>query len=207
LNKIIKKIMKRVISCSRRTDIPAFYTNWLINRIRDGYCHVINPYGSQVYYVSLKPEDCLAFVFWTRNPNPLLNHLSEFDIRGYKYYFHFTLIKYPELLESNTPDLNKSIDNFKKLSDMIGPNNVRWRYDPIIISSITNYDYHIENFSSIAKQLQSYTNHCTFSFVDFYGKTLRNLNRISVSSNLKFLDISLSRKISLIKNLNEIGKD
>ncbi len=76
-----------IISASRRTDIPAFYAAWFINRIRAGFCHWSNPYSGQVYRVSLQPADVTALVFWTRNPAPLLPHLDELDARGYTYLF------------------------------------------------------------------------------------------------------------------------
>ena len=121
-----------IISASRRTDIPAFYSEWFMNRIRAGYCTMVNPYNrNQVSYVSLQPEDVDVIVFWTKNPLPLIHHLKELDDRGFRYYFQYTLTGYPVSIEPNVPGIDKEIDTFKKLSGLIGPAKVIWRYDPI----------------------------------------------------------------------------
>lgn len=197
--------MPRVISCSRRTDIPAFYSTWLINRLNAGYCHVINPFGGQVYRVSLTPQDCLAMVFWTRNPAPLLPHLSELDARGYRYYFHYTMLGYPSPIESHNPSIDTSIRVFKQLADRLSPTLVRWRYDPIIYSSVTPLEYHVARFQGIARRLEGFTNHCTFSFLDFYGKTTRNLARVGRKTGIEFVEPSLDEKQELVHQLAEIA--
>ena len=89
-----------IISASRRTDIPAFYAEWMVRRLREGYCTVANPFNrNQVTRISLKPEDVDAIVFWTRNPRPLLPYLDELDSRGYRYYFQFTILGYPREID------------------------------------------------------------------------------------------------------------
>ena len=93
-----------VISASRRTDIPAFYAEWFLNRVRAGFCHWSNPFSGQIYRAALAPDDVTAFVFWTRNPRPLMRHLPELDARGYRYYFHVTLTGYGRPLETHNPN-------------------------------------------------------------------------------------------------------
>jgi hypothetical protein len=89
-----------IISASRRTDIPAFYAEWFMNRIREGYLCVRNPFNAhQVRRVDLSPESVEAIVFWTKDLRPMTIHLDELDERGYRYYFQFTLTGYPEVLE------------------------------------------------------------------------------------------------------------
>jgi len=198
-------MQKRVISCSRRTDIPAFYSEWLINRLRAGYCHVINPFGGKVYQVSLRPDDCLAIVFWTRNPAPLMKHLDELNSRGYYYYFHYGILGYPKELESHNPSIDAAISTFKKLSDMISPARMRWRYDPLIFSSITPPEYHLDNFEKIARALSNYTNHCTFSFVDFYGKTSRNLQVVASKTGIEIFHPSITEQRDFIRKLLPIA--
>ena len=93
-----------IISASRRTDIPAFYSEWFMNRIRAGYCTVPNPFNrNQVSMVSLKPEDVDVIVFWTRNPRPLFPHLAELDQRGYRYYFQYTVLDNPRAIDPKSP--------------------------------------------------------------------------------------------------------
>lgn len=197
--------MPKVISCSRRTDVPAFYSTWLIERLRVGYCHVINPFGGQVYRVALKPEDCIAIVFWTRNPGPLLASLEELDARGYRYYFHYTILGYPSPIESHNPSIETSVRLFKWLANRLSPMFVRWRYDPIILSSVTPWDYHLEQFSNIARMLEGATYHCTFSFVDLYGKTTRNLDRLTRQTGIRFHNPSLGEQRKLVHELVAIA--
>ena len=198
--------MQRVISASRRTDIPAFYSTWLINRLRAGYCHVLNPFGGQVYAVSLRPEDCIALVFWTRNPAPLEKHFDELDSSGYPYYFHYTILGYPRSLESHTPALETAIATFKRLADRLSPLRVRWRYDPIVVSSATPVEYHLKQFEHIACALEGYTHHCTFSFVDLYDKTARNLERVRQEAGLEFTAPDLAAQRALALQLADIAQ-
>jgi hypothetical protein len=132
-----------IISASRRTDIPAFYAEWFIKRIRAGFCIVPNPMNAkQTPIISLRPEDVDAIVFWSKNPSPLLPYLNELDQRGFNYYFQFTLNDYPRALEPNVPYLNTRLQIFKELSERIGSSRVVWRYDPIVISNFTDYQFH-----------------------------------------------------------------
>ncbi|MCX8024216.1 MAG: DUF1848 domain-containing protein, partial [Thermanaerothrix sp.] len=121
-----------IISASRRTDIPAFYTPWFIHRVRAGYCTVPNPFNhNQVSYVSLKPEDVDIIVFWTRNPAPLIPYLGELDARGLRYYFQYTIMENPRTIDKKSPPLQPAIETFVELSEKIGDERVIWRYDPI----------------------------------------------------------------------------
>lgn len=165
-----------IISASRRTDIPAFYTEWFINRVRAGWCEVPNPLNfGQISYVSLKPEDVDAIVFWSKNPSPIMQYLGELDERGFRYYFQFSLNNYPKALEPNIPVIDERIRTFQKISNRLGSLRIMWRYDPIIISNRTPSDFHREEFSNIAKALKGYTSRVMVSLVDFYQKTDRRL--------------------------------
>lgn len=133
-----------IISASRRTDIPAFYSEWFMNRISAGFCLVPNPFNpTQVSTVSLAQDDVDAIVFWSRDPRPLMLHLDELDSMGYAYVFQFTINGYPSLLEPGVPKLEVAISTLVELADMIGPSRIVWRYDPIILSNITSPKYHI----------------------------------------------------------------
>jgi len=168
-----------IISASRRTDIPAFYAEWFYKRIECGYCVTRNPYNpKQVYRVSLNPKDVDAIVFWSKNPAPIIPGLSVLDDLGYKYYFQFTLNGYPDELEANLPSLKERIKTFKTLSDMVGPKRVIWRYDPIIISTKTDYDFHRRKFSEISGELAGKTARVMVSFVEYYRKTIANLKKL-----------------------------
>lgn len=165
-----------IISASRRTDIPAFYTKWLLNRIKAGYCAVPNPFNrNQVSYVSLKPEDVDVIVFWTRNPAPLMPYLKELDDRGFRYYFQFTILDNPNEIDQKTPPLSSTVKTFIKLSDMVGPERVIWRYDPIVLSKVTGVQFHIDRYEKIAKELHGYTIRSVISVVDVYKKASRRI--------------------------------
>ncbi|MBW7884114.1 MAG: DUF1848 domain-containing protein, partial [Caldilineaceae bacterium] len=169
-----------IISASRRTDIPAFYAQWFMNRIDAGFCTVPNPFNpTQVAVLSLRPEDVDAIVFWTRNPRPLLPHLPELDPRGFRYYFQFTLMDNPRLLDPKTPPVDVSIKTFRELAERLGPERVIWRYDPIVLSEATDTVFHRARFAAIAAQLRGYTVRSVISMVDLYRKATRRLQALS----------------------------
>ncbi len=163
-----------IISASRRTDIPAFYAEWFMNRIREGYCTVPNPFNAkQVSRISLSPRDVDVIVFWTRYARPILPHLQELDARGFRYYFLYTLMNNPRELDPKSPTHQKAIDTFCTLSNHVGREKVVWRYDPIVFSSITHADFHGAAFQRLAEALRGHTQRCIISVVDMYRKAAR----------------------------------
>jgi hypothetical protein len=168
--------MAMIISASRRTDIPAFHSAWFMDCLRQGFVEVKNPYNpDQVSKVSLSPDDVESIVFWTKNPAPLLAHLAEVEKLGHRYSFQFTLNQYPRDLEPGVPELGERIDKFIELSERIGPHNIVWRYDPIILSNKTGADYHRRAFKNLCHKLESRTHRVVVSLIDYYKKTRRNL--------------------------------
>ena len=169
-----------IISASRRTDIPAFYSEWFMNRIRAGYFVKVNPYNSkQRKKVSLLSSDVAAIVFWTKNPLPLMQHLPLIDRQAYRYLFHFTLNNYSKVFEPRVPDLQNRMETFKRLSDQIGPERVLWRYDPLIISNLNSVEDHLTQFNKIARTLRGYTQRVTISLVVFYPKVKTNFKKLA----------------------------
>ncbi|MDH7602876.1 MAG: DUF1848 domain-containing protein [Armatimonadota bacterium] len=168
-----------IVSASRRTDIPAFYADWFMNRVQVGYCCVPNPFNpSQVMRVSLKPQDVDVIVFWTRNPLPLVNRLAELDALGYRYYFLFTLTGYPRILEPRAPSPEEAIHAFHVLAQAVGAERVIWRYDPIIVSSLTPFEYHTTNFERLCAALEGSTRRVIISLMDDYKSVAVRLNRL-----------------------------
>lgn len=158
-----------IISASRRTDLPAYYSEWLRNRIAAGFVLVRNPFSAhQVSRISLDPEHVDGIVFWSKNPAPMLDCLEEF--REYSYYFQFTLNAYGREVEPELPSLEERIQTFLRLSDMIGSERVLWRYDPVLINQVYTMDWHRKQFRFLCSQLAGATSLCTFSFLDFYRK-------------------------------------
>lgn len=163
-----------ILSVSRRTDIPAFYSDWFYNRIREGQVCVRNPMNRhQVSKIRLSPDVIDCIVFWSKNPAPMLPRLGE--LADYMYYFQFTVTPYDKKLEKGLPQKESVIETFRRLSDRIGPKRVIWRSDPILFSQSMDVSYHLRGFEAIAKRLASCTQTCVISFVDLYQKTRRNL--------------------------------
>ena len=187
-----------IINTGCRTDIPAFYAKWLMNRIREGYVLVRNPYNpNQVTKYNLSPEvvDCLAFC--TKNPEPMLTYLDELDM--YKQYWFVTITPYGKDIEPNVPDKSKVIESFKKLSNHIGVDSIGWRYDPIFIGNGFDVSKHIKCFEKIAKELKGYTHNCTISFLDLYEKVKRNAPDIKPPTK--------EEQIEIAKAFARIGKE
>lgn len=187
-----------IINTGCRTDIPAFYAKWLMNRIREGYVLVRNPYNpSQVtkYNLSTKVVDCLAFC--TKNPEPMFTYLDELDM--YKQYWFVTITPYGKDIEPNVPDKKKVMESFKKLSNHIGVDSIGWRYDPIFIGNGFDVNKHIECFEKMAKELKGYTYNCTISFLDVYEKVKRNAPNINPPTK--------EEQIEIAKAFSKIGKE
>jgi hypothetical protein len=198
-----------VISASRRTDIPAFFSRWFMNRLEAGFVEVVNPVNpSQVKRVDLRPQSVDAIVFWTRNPLPLLKYLKRIGSMGHNYYFLYTLTGYPGELEPNLPTVDNAATTSRMLSDIVGPSKVIWRYDPIILSSLTEYDYHRANFEMLCKRLSGTTNRAMVSFLEFYRKTDRRLQQLSRQVGIEWRDARQDshRSLELMKSLNQIAR-
>ena len=181
-----------VISISRRTDIPCYYSEWLMNRIRAGYAMTRNPMNhNQIRRVDLSPENVDCIVFWTKDPKNLIPYLTELDEMGYKYYFQFTLTPYGNDIERNLRDKREIEETFIHLSEMIGKNKIVWRYDPIIINDKLTIDYHKREFERMNKLLAPYTNRVFISYVDIYSKikseAVRPINNTDIAELNKFI--------------------
>ena len=165
-----------IISASRRTDIPSFYSKWFEQRVKEGFVYTRNPFNhAQISRISLDQSVVDCIVFWTKNPIPMLNRLDAFS--DYPYYFQFTLTGYGHDVEANLPDKKKDlIPAFKQLADELGSQRVIWRYDPILFTEKYSPDYHLRAIEEIAGQLEGCTEKCIISFVDVYQK---NANAIA----------------------------
>jgi len=193
-----------VVSVSRRTDIPAYYADWFIHRIRAGFCETVNPFfPEQRKRISLTPDDVDCFVFWTRNPERLIPYLPELDEYGYPYYFLYTVVDYPAGLEPGSESLQKRLEILKSLSTRIGPGRIVWRYDPILVTKTEGFSYHVKNFTQLAAELRGYTNTAIISFYDDYRKCNTRLGK----KNIKPLDLTENQyreeTISFLKNLRD----
>jgi hypothetical protein len=168
-----------IISASRRTDIPAFYSQWFFNRLAQGFVLVRNPMNPhQVSKISLDPRLIDGIVFWTKNPREMMRHLDR--LKNLPYYFLFTITSYGSELERHLPPKDEVINTFVRLSRRIGKERVIWRYDPIILTDEIDEEYHYRHFEAIAGKLGHYTEKCIISFLDLYKKCERNLEGFNI---------------------------
>lgn len=169
-----------ILSASRRTDIPNYYSEWFYHRMREGFLYVRNPMNAhQISRIDISPDVVDCIVFWTKNPEPMMGRLAE--IQAYPYYFQFTLTGYGTDVECNVPHKKKvMIPIFRKLSEKIGRERVIWRYDPIIFTDKYTPEYHVHAFREISHLLKGYTEKCVISFVDIYAKIMRSMESLGM---------------------------
>jgi hypothetical protein len=195
-----------IISASYKTDIPTFYGEWFANRLRAGYCKMVNPYNrNAVYRVPLDRQSVDGFVFWTKNVGPFRKHLAEVHRLGYPFVVQHTINGYPRDLESGVVDAMKSIDHLQRIAGEYGPRAGVWRYDTILITSLTPLESHLRNFERLARGLEGATDEVVVSFAQFYKKTRRNLDLAARDVGLLWEDPADEDKRSLTASLVEIA--
>ena len=179
-----------------------------MNRIRKGFCLVPNPFNAkQISRVSLAPGQVDAFVFWSKNPKPMLARLPELDDHGFRYYFQFTLNDYPRVLEPAVPAVERRIDTFHCLAQALGPQRVVWRYDPILVTRTTDYDFHAATFERLAKALQGATRRVVLSIVDRYRKTDQHMAALNDPSLAITPDApNAPRMLQLLRYMTEVAQ-
>jgi hypothetical protein len=197
--------MKRIISVSRRTDIPAFYGDWFMGRLKEGFVGAVKPFGGQKHIVSLKYEDITCFVFWSKNFTPFLANLKIIDKLGYKFYFNYTVTGLPGVFETNV-NKQTAIETLKQLSRRYSPRHINWRFDPIIISNICDRKFWLKAFEDRASQFTGLVERCYFSFITEYEKVKRNLAELEKTHGAKIIGTSIDFKIELANELASIAQ-
>ena len=172
-------LLKNVISISRRTDIPAFYADWFVERIRQGAVFAKNPYSGKFSTVSLKPGDVSCFVFWSKDYSPLIPHLGTIEEATKNLYFHLTITGMPDSLESNTPPPEDALHDFRYLAGRYSPDHVMWRFDPICVTDKLPFEFFEEMFVTCAEKVRGYCRNCVISFVHAYKKVQANFENYS----------------------------
>ena len=166
-----------IINTGQRTDIPAFYSEWFANRLKAGFVLVRNPYNPvSVTRYRLSPDVVDLIGFCTKNPAPMLPRMDL--LRDYGQYWYVTITPYGKEIEPRVPDKREVLDSFRRLSDIVGPDRIGWRYDPVFISDAYPAERHIRAFEYMAKALEGYTHTAVISFVDLYEKTKRNFPEV-----------------------------
>lgn len=179
-----------ILSASRATDIPAFYADWFMNRLRAGFFAWRNPFNPrQVQTVST--ERVRAIVFWSKHPAGILKHLDELDRRGLHCYFQYTLNDYAaEGFEPGLPDLAVRLGLFRRLADRLGPERVIWRLDPLLLTERLGVPELLAKAERLMAALAGCTRKLVFSFADLdrYAAVRRNLARTGLAAREFTLD-------------------
>ncbi|HAA89978.1 MAG TPA: hypothetical protein DCE07_05335 [Peptococcaceae bacterium] len=194
-----------IISASRRTDIPAFYGEWLYRRLEEGWAVAVNPFTKAAVRVSLNPGDVYALVLWSKNFQPFLPYLDYLDQRKLNLYFLFTITAMDGQFEPHVPQKEEMVEVFRYLSERYSPEQVQWRFDPILITTELDCDYYLERFEYLARRLKGYTRRCYISFANRYRKAeLRFQERFGNSS--RWLELELEEKQKLVREMAQIAE-
>lgn len=194
----------QIISVSRRTDIPAFYGEWFMNRVRAGWAVSCNPFNRRAMRVSLLPSAVAGFVFWSKDFHPFLRYLDELDARSYQAVFLFTITGLPRVFERRVPDTELAVETFRLLSRRYSPRQVLWRYDPIVVTNRTGPDYHLRRFAELCRRLEGYTTRCYTSFANLYPKVKRSLQALR-PEGIELLELTEMEQAALVGYLAEIA--
>ena len=190
-----------ILSASYKTDIPAFYGDWFMKQLEAGYFkNKTDEVG-----INVRKGFLDGIIFWTKNMDPFFPHLVGIRAMEIPFIVQYTVNGYSKIFEPNIPDEENGIQNIKDLSKVFGPSAVIWRYDPIILSEITNYDYHLEKFRSIAERLAGCVNRVVISFVQPYPKTISNLKRMSNQYHFGMINYPDDTKRALASDLVRIA--
>ncbi|MGF1608043.1 MAG: DUF1848 domain-containing protein [Kiloniellales bacterium] len=200
-----------IVSASYRSDIPAFYGEWFLNRLEAGFCRVANPYGGAPYRVPLAGPQVDGFVFWTRNALPFQAALERLAGAGAPFVLQYTLTGYPRPLETSVVDAAAAVETMRMLARRFGPRALVWRYDPVLLSSLTPPAWHLATFARLAKALTAgpgpASDEVVLSFAQIYAKTRNNLERAAKRHGFTWQDPPVVEKQALLAELAGIARE
>lgn len=186
-----------ILQTGMRTDIPAFYSRWFANRLKEGFVLVRNPYNPEnVTRYKISPDVVDLIGFCTKNPAPMFEYMDL--LKPYGQYWFVTITSYGRDVEPNVPPKEKVMEDFRRLSDIVGIDSIGWRYDPVFIDEKYTLERHISDFEKMAKHLAGYTKVCVISFIDLYKKVLRNFPQVS--------EVNYADRLSIGKAFVETGR-
>ena len=196
-----------IVSASYRTDIPAFYGRWFLNRLAAGYARVTNPYGGPPGRVELTPGAVDGFVFWTRNLGPFFDALDVVDGRGVPFMAQMTVTGTPRALERSTIGWEEAVAQVRRVRDRWGPRAAVWRYDPVVLTTLTPPDWHRATFARLAGALRGLTDEVTVSVMQPYRKTARNLDAAARAAGFAWRTPEEGEAKALLSDLAEIAAE
>ncbi len=202
----VQAVCPVIISASRATDIPAYYSDWFIARLKKGYTKWQNPFNRKFQYISF--QKARLIVFWSKNPQPLINKLNQIETITSKplhYYFQFTLNNYEqEQFEPNIPPLSQRLTTFKKLAEKIGSEKVIWRYDPLLLSKNIAVDTLIEKIKRIGDEIHNHTNKLVFSFARI--EEYRKVKNRMLKNKIPYIAWNRKHKYEFANKLQQLNK-
>jgi hypothetical protein len=196
-----------IVSASYRTDIPACYGDWFRARLAAGFVRVANPYGGAAYTVSLAPADVDGIAFWTRNAAPFMGALEEVRARGFPFTVSHTVTGYPRALEPSAPAAARAVETLRAIAWRFGPRACVWRYDPILETSLTPPDWHVQNFARLARSLAGAVDEAVVSWAQIYRKSARGLNAAARRHGFSWRDPDDGEKRVMLARLAAIAAD
>ena len=187
-----------ILNTGGRTDTVQYYSEWLLNRFREGYVLSRNPLFSEIVnWIELNPETIDVVVFCSKDYSPILPRLHEISDR-FNCYYHYTITAYGTDIEPRVPSIEDSIRTLKALAAQVGPEKIAWRYDPVLLTEKYTIERHLETFDRMARELTPYVDRCIFSFVEMYKKLEVNMPEL--------LPVSEEDKLTLAENLGAIAQ-
>jgi hypothetical protein len=194
-----------IVSASYKTDVPAFYGPWFRRRLAAGQARMVNPYGGQVHAVDLTPRadggSCDGFVFWTKNAAPFADALAEVADRGLPFVVQYTITAYPRALETSVVDWRRAVADARAIAERYGPATLVWRYDPVLLTSLTPPDWHRDTFARLADALAGASDEVVLSFATVYAKTKRNTEAAAARHGFDLWDPPAEEKTALLEQL------
>lgn len=196
-----------IISASYKTDIPAFYGEWFVNRLDAGFARTINPYSRRIQTVPLTKDAVDGFVFWTRNVGPFFGVLDEVRRRGFPFVVQYTITGYPRALDQATIPAEQALRHLHRLSSTFGKGVSVWRYDPVVMTSLTPPDWHVEAFAQLSRAIAGAVDEVVLSFAHVYRKTVRNVNAAARLNGFEWFDPAPAEKAALLARLAAVAAE
>ncbi|MCC7494523.1 MAG: DUF1848 domain-containing protein [Fimbriimonadaceae bacterium] len=195
-----------IVSASYRTDIPAYYSRWFERRYQAGFCLVPNPFDSGLRRVALHAPEVQGFVFWTRNSAPFMPVLQRLRADGLPCVVQYSLTAYPRALESHGAAPERATALCREVVDCCGAGSLVWRYDPLLVTSLTPPAWHLANFARLAGALSGIADEVVVSFTHFYRKTSSQLRAGGLANGFTFEDPALEAKRELLLQLADLAR-
>jgi hypothetical protein len=195
-----------IISASYKTDIPTFYGAWFMNRVRAGWCKIVNPFNRTISTVRLDRSSVEGFVFWTKNVGPFMKSLEELRQLGFPFVVQHTINGYPRELETSVVDAQRSVEHLHQIAALYGARAAVWRYDPVLMTSLTPPIFHLERFGELAAAARGAVDEVVISFAQIYRKTQRNVSLAAKAHGFTWNDPDPDLKRSLTTRMTEIAR-